>query len=130
MPSLHEHDMWDRMITGCEYGRWSFIHQLLDHPWCEIFKSEHRAILHDDRAVESIRRVYGNDAAFIADQHIKLDNMNSMVNVFTKQGKKNRTDSYWKARDKAKKMKTAKRGAKTSQTSPKRRLRVRERKST
>lgn len=54
-------------------GQYRWVHQLLDHPWQEMFGREHRKIMHDSKAVAYIEAYYGPVPALVAKGHIALD---------------------------------------------------------
>jgi GTP-dependent phosphoenolpyruvate carboxykinase len=54
-------------------GEYRWVHQLLDHPWQEVFGKEHRRIMHDQKTVAWIESQYGPMASLVARSHIAID---------------------------------------------------------
>lgn len=58
---------------GCRFGQFKFVHDILDHPWQEVFGAEHRKLMHDSKTLEWIEANYGPAIAVVAKAHIALD---------------------------------------------------------
>jgi len=73
MPPHPAHNAHDVMMFRCPYGTYDNVHKLLDTVYVKIFGEDHRKILHDPDAVETIRRQLGPVAATVAMNHIFMD---------------------------------------------------------
>lgn len=73
MPDHETHNLFDVFFFGCAYGQFQNIHDILDHPWVNLFGKEHRRLMHDEKTVQWIEQVYGPAAAIAARAHIACD---------------------------------------------------------
>lgn len=73
MPDHDTHDLFDFYMFGCAMGQFRWVHQLLDHPWINVFGAEHRKVMHDAKTIAWIESQYGPMAALVAKGHIACD---------------------------------------------------------